>query len=76
MTFPRSSRSMWIPTTAAGELGLTAGPQTAFCQDFTIEVHGRGGHGARPHDTVDSIAMAAHLVCLIYQSDAAPDRRP
>ena len=54
------------PTTAAGELGLTAGPQTAFCQDFTIEVHGRGGHGARPHDTIDSIAMAAHLVCLIY----------
>jgi amidohydrolase len=54
------------PTTAAGELGLTAGPQTAFCQDFTIEVHGHGGHGARPHDTVDSIAMAAHLVCLIY----------
>ena len=58
------------PTTAAGELGLTAGPQTAFCQDFAIEVRGRGGHGARPHDSVDSIAMAAHLVCLIYQ--AAP----
>ena len=56
------------PTTAAGELGLTPGPQTAFCQDFTIEVRGRGGHGARPHDTVDSIAMAAHLVCLIYQA--------
>jgi amidohydrolase len=56
------------PTTAAGELGLTAGPQTAFCQDFAIEVRGRGGHGARPHDTVDSIAMAAHLVCLIYQA--------
>ena len=56
------------PTTAVGELGLTAGPQTACCQDFAIEVRGRGGHGARPHDTVDSIAMAAHLVCLIYQA--------
>ena len=42
------------PTTAGGDLGLTAGPQTAFCQgDFAIEVRGRGGHGARPHDTVD-----------------------
>ena len=56
------------PTTAGGELGLTAGPQTAFCQDFAIEVRGRGGHGARPHDSVDSIAMAAHLVSLIYQA--------
>jgi amidohydrolase len=54
------------PTTPAGQLGLTAGAQTAFCQDFAIEARGRGGHGARPHDTVDSIAMAAHLVCLIY----------
>jgi amidohydrolase len=54
------------PTTVAGQLGLTAGPQTAFCQDFAIEVRGRGGHGARPQDTIDSIAMAAHLVCLLY----------
>ena len=58
------------PTTTVGELALTAGPQTAFCQDFEVEVCGRGGHGARPHDTVDPIAIAAHLVCLIYQ--AAP----
>jgi amidohydrolase len=56
------------PTMAAGELGLTAGPQTAFCQDFEVEVRGRGGHGARPHNTVDPIAMAAHLVSLIYQA--------
>lgn len=56
------------PTIAAGELALTAGPQTAFCQDFEVEVRGRGGHGARPHNTVDPIAIAAHLVSLIYQA--------
>jgi amidohydrolase len=56
------------PTIAAGELGLTAGPQTACCQDFEVEVCGRGGHGARPHDAIDPIAIAAHLVCLIYQA--------
>ena len=56
------------PTMAAGELGLTVGPQTAFCQDFEVEVCGRGGHGARPHNTIDPIAMAAHLVSLIYQA--------
>ena len=34
------------PTIASGKLALTAGPQTAFCQDFEIEVRGRGGHGS------------------------------
>ena len=56
------------PTIASGQLALTAGPQTAFCQDFEIEVRGRGGHGARPHNTVDPIAIASHLVTLIYQA--------
>jgi amidohydrolase len=31
-------------------------------------VRGRGGHGARPHATVDPIAAAAHLITLIYQA--------
>ena len=56
------------PNLTVGQAGVTAGPRTAFCQDFTIEVRGRGGHGARPHTTVDPIATAAHLVTLIYQA--------
>ena len=56
------------PTIASGQLALTAGPQTAFCQDFEIEVRGRGGHGARPHNTIDPIAIAAQLITLIYQA--------
>jgi amidohydrolase len=56
------------PRIASGRLALTSGPQTAFCQDFEIEVRGRGGHGARPHETVDPIAISAQLVTLIYQA--------
>jgi amidohydrolase len=56
------------PNLTVGQAGVTAGPRSAFCQDFTIEVRGRGGHGARPHTTVDPIATAAHLVTLIYQA--------
>ena len=56
------------PTLDSGQLALTSGPQTAFCQDFVIEVRGRGGHGARPHNTIDPIAIAAQLVTLIYQA--------
>ena len=55
------------PTLPVGQVCITAGPQTAFCQDFVITVRGQGGHGARPHLTVDPIAAAAQLVSLIYQ---------
>jgi amidohydrolase len=56
------------PTLERGQVGITAGPRTANCLDFVITVQGRGGHGARPHLTVDPIAVAAHLVTLCYQA--------
>jgi amidohydrolase len=56
------------PNLPVGKVAITPGPRTAFCQDFTIEIAGRGGHGARPHTTVDPIATAAHLITLIYQA--------
>ena len=55
------------PTLPVGQAGVTAGPRSAFCQDFSIAVRGRGGHGARPHMTVDPIATAANLITLLYQ---------
>ena len=56
------------PTLPVGQVCITPGPQSAFCQDFTVQVQGRGGHGARPHLTVDPIAAAAQLVTLLYQA--------
>lgn len=55
------------PNLPAGAVGITAGPQTACCQDFTIIVTGRGGHAARPHLCIDPIAIGAQLVTQIYQ---------
>jgi amidohydrolase len=56
------------PNLPVGKVAITPGPRTAFCQDFAIEIVGRGGHGARPHATVDPIAAAAHLITLLYQA--------
>ncbi len=56
------------PNLPVGKVAITPGPRTAFCQDFKIEIAGRGGHAARPHATVDPIATAAHLVTLLYQA--------
>jgi amidohydrolase len=56
------------PNLPVGHVSITPGPQSAFCQDFVIEVYGKGGHGARPHNTIDPIAVAAQLVSLVYQA--------
>ena len=55
------------PNLPAGSIGISSGPQTACCQDFSILVKGVGGHAARPHLTIDPIATAAQLLTLIYQ---------
>jgi amidohydrolase len=56
------------PNLPVGHVSISPGPQSSFCQDFTIEVRGRGGHGARPQNTIDPIAVAAQLITLIYQA--------
>jgi amidohydrolase len=55
------------PTRRAGEIGLRTGAFTAHCDAIHIAVRGRGGHGARPHESRDPIAAAAQLVSTLYQ---------
>jgi len=43
------------------------GPLLAIADTFRIEVHGRGGHAASPHETVDPIVIAAQVVTNLQQ---------
>lgn len=45
-----------------GTLGVRTGPMMAATELFHCTIHGRGGHGAIPHQTVDSIVVAAQVV--------------
>jgi amidohydrolase len=45
-----------------GEIALRAGPMLAAADYFTVEVKGRGGHGALPHQSIDPIPVAARIV--------------
>ena len=60
-----SSAGMWRGTTVWARLWWRVGVITAFADGFTIAVHGRGGHGARPHEAVDAVVVAALLVMAI-----------
>jgi hippurate hydrolase len=46
----------------AGIIGVRPGTQMAASDGLTVTLHGRGGHGSRPHATVDPILMAAAAI--------------
>lgn len=46
----------------AGTIGVRPGTQMAASDGVTVTLHGRGGHGSRPHATIDPIVMAAATV--------------
>ena len=50
-----------------GTLGFRSGPFYASSDSIEIEVLGRGGHGAAPHDTIDPILTAAGFVTALQQ---------
>jgi len=50
------------PYIPAGFVGVKEGTVMAAADQFTIEILGRGGHGASPHQTVDPIVIAAHVI--------------
>jgi amidohydrolase len=58
-----------------GTIGLMAGPVMASVDEFEINVLGRGGHAAAPHQTVDPVLVAAHLVTAL-QSLVSRRRNP
>ncbi|HVE77442.1 MAG TPA: amidohydrolase, partial [Gemmatimonadaceae bacterium] len=47
---------------AVGQVVADAGPLAASADTFTVTLHGRGAHGARPHEGADPIVGASALV--------------
>jgi hippurate hydrolase len=63
--FPRPDFAIAIhdnDALAAGTVGIKAGPIFASADSVTIVVYGKGGHGARPHMTIDPVVIAAKIV--------------
>ena len=53
-----------LPGLAVGRFALRPGPIMAAADRFEIDVEGRGGHAAQPHQTVDPVLVGAHIVTL------------
>ena len=46
----------------SGTIGVRPGTQMAASDGLTVTLLGRGGHGSRPHSTIDPVVMAAATV--------------
>ncbi len=53
------------PALPAGVIGINPGPMMAASDRFEITIHGRGGHGAHPYQTIDPIIVAAQLITAL-----------
>ncbi|OLD89063.1 MAG: hypothetical protein AUG85_03160 [Gemmatimonadetes bacterium 13_1_20CM_4_66_11] len=48
-----------------GTVGVMAGAVMASVDQFEIEIVGRGGHAAAPHQTIDPVLVAAHVITAL-----------
>jgi hippurate hydrolase len=63
------------PGMPVGSFSIRSGAFFAAVDTFEIIVEGKGGHAAKPHETVDSIFVAAHTVTAL-QSIASRNADP
>ncbi len=54
-----------FPSIPVGQVGIRYGALTAAADDLTIEILGESGHGARPHEAVDAIFIAAQVITAL-----------
>lgn len=53
------------PAMKPGTVGLNDGAMMAAADRVTIEITGRGGHGAHAYQTVDVVLVAAHIITAV-----------
>ncbi len=57
-----------FPSIPAGVVGIRYGALTAAADDLEITIIGESGHGARPHEAIDAIWIAAQVITTLQQA--------
>lgn len=65
------------PGLPPGVIGVNPGPMMAAADQFSILIHGKGGHGAHPYQANDPVVIAAQLITalqtIVSRNVPAPD---
>jgi amidohydrolase len=57
-----------FPSIPAGKVGIRYGALTAAADELEIIIIGESGHGARPHEAIDAIWIAAQVITTLQQA--------
>jgi len=57
-----------FPSIPAGSVGIRYGALTAAADNLEIIIIGESGHGARPHEAIDAIWIAAQVITSLQQA--------
>jgi hippurate hydrolase len=63
------------PGSAVGKFAASAGPVMASSNEFKITLHGKGGHAAMPHNSLDPVPVACQLV-QAFQTIISRNKKP
>lgn len=57
-----------FPSIPGGQIGIRCGALTAAADDLEVVIVGEAGHGARPHEGIDAIWIAAQVITQLQQA--------
>jgi amidohydrolase len=56
-----------MPELQIGKVGFRAGKYMASNDELYVTIRGKGGHGAQPHQDIDPVVIAAHIIIALQQ---------
>ncbi len=56
-----------MPLIETGKVGFRSGIYMASTDELYVTVHGKGGHGAQPHQNIDPVVIASHIIIALQQ---------
>lgn len=56
-----------MPLIDAGKVGFRSGIYMASTDELYVTVTGKGGHGAQPHQNIDPVLIASHIIVALQQ---------
>jgi amidohydrolase len=56
-----------MPLIETGKVGFRSGIYMASTDELYVTVHGKGGHGAQPHQNIDPVLITSHIIVALQQ---------
>jgi len=56
-----------MPRIEVGKIGIRSGKHMASMDAVIVRIRGKGGHGAEPHNIVDPVVIASHIIIALQQ---------